>query len=99
MKHIVVYDRIVNVPEQIENLEFYKAYTMWRLAAIYQGIVKRVEDGTAASADAYRSTEYVEVFAEELAVEVRVADHHDLVGGAVLGLIQELIEPLTGRLL
>ena len=50
---------------EIENLEFYKAYTMWRLAAIYQGIVKRVEDGTAASADAYRSTEYVEVFAEE----------------------------------
>lgn len=50
---------------EVENLEFYKAYTMWRLAAIYQGIVKRAEDGTAASSDAYTSTAYVEVFAEE----------------------------------
>ncbi|MGR8920190.1 MAG: phosphotransferase family protein [Gammaproteobacteria bacterium] len=48
----------------IDNLEFYKAYTVWRLAAIYQGIIKRVQDGTAASADAPRTTDIVEQFAE-----------------------------------
>lgn len=48
----------------IDHLEFYKAYTVWRLAAIYQGIIKRVVDGTAASADAPRTTDIVEQFAE-----------------------------------
>lgn len=33
----------------IENLEWYFAYNMFRLAAILQGIAKRAEDGTAAS--------------------------------------------------
>ena len=36
--------------------DFYLAYNMFRLAAILQGIVKRVADGTAASADAQRAT-------------------------------------------
>ncbi len=49
---------------EIEHLEFYKAYTVWRLAAIYQGIIKRVQDGTAASSDAPRTTDIVEQFAE-----------------------------------
>ncbi|MGE0486416.1 MAG: phosphotransferase family protein [Gammaproteobacteria bacterium] len=49
---------------EIPNLPFYKAYTVWRLAAIYQGIIKRVQDGTAASADAPRTTDIVEQFAE-----------------------------------
>ena len=49
---------------EIEHLEFYKAYTVWRLAAIYQGIIKRVVDGTAASADAPTTTDIVEQFAE-----------------------------------
>ena len=49
---------------EIPNLPFYKAYVVWRLAAIYQGIIKRVEDGTAASADAPRTTDIVEQFAE-----------------------------------
>ena len=31
---------------------FYMAYNMFRIAAILQGIAKRVEDGTAASAQA-----------------------------------------------
>ncbi|MCB1747728.1 MAG: phosphotransferase family protein [Gammaproteobacteria bacterium] len=49
---------------EIPNLPFYKAYTVWRLAAIYQGIIKRVQDGTAASADAPSTTDIVEQFAE-----------------------------------
>ena len=36
----------------IADLDYYRAYTLWRIAAIYQGIIKRVEEGTAASADA-----------------------------------------------
>ncbi|MEQ8659767.1 MAG: phosphotransferase [Gammaproteobacteria bacterium] len=50
--------------KSIDHLPFYKAYTVWRLAAIYQGIIKRVQDGTAASADAPRTTDIVEQFAE-----------------------------------
>lgn len=49
---------------EIKNLEFYKAYTVWRLGAIYQGIIKRVLDGTAASANAPTTTDIVEQFAE-----------------------------------
>jgi aminoglycoside phosphotransferase (APT) family kinase protein len=48
----------------IPNLDFYKAYTVWRLAAIYQGIIKRVQDGTAASSEAPSTTDIVERFAE-----------------------------------
>ncbi|MBX9606871.1 MAG: phosphotransferase family protein [Gammaproteobacteria bacterium] len=48
----------------IEHMEFYNAYTAWRLAAIYQGIIKRVQDGTASSSDAPTTTDIVEQFAE-----------------------------------
>lgn len=48
----------------IEHMDFYNAYTVWRLAAIYQGIIKRVQDGTAASSDAPTTTDIVERFAE-----------------------------------
>ncbi|MSR13801.1 MAG: phosphotransferase family protein [Gammaproteobacteria bacterium] len=44
---------------EIPHLEFYSAYTVWRVAAIYQGIIKRVVDGTAASADAPKNTNMV----------------------------------------
>ncbi len=44
---------------EIPHLEFYSAYTVWRLACIYQGIIKRVEEGTAASADAPKSADLV----------------------------------------
>ena len=50
--------------KEIEHLEFYNAYTVWRMAAIYQGIIKRVEDGTAASADAPTTTDIVEQMAD-----------------------------------
>ncbi len=50
--------------QEIAHMDFYNAYTAWRLAAIYQGIVKRVQDGTAASSDAPSSTDIVERFAE-----------------------------------
>ena len=50
--------------KEIAHMDFYNAYTAWRLAAIYQGIIKRVEDGTAASSDAPTTTDIVERFAE-----------------------------------
>ena len=50
--------------QEIAHMDFYNAYTAWRLAAIYQGIVKRVQDGTAASSDAPTSTDIVERLAE-----------------------------------
>ena len=49
---------------EIPSLDFYRAYTVWRLAAIYQGIIKRVQDGTAASTEAPSTTDIVEQFAE-----------------------------------
>ena len=49
---------------EIAHMDFYNAYTAWRLAAIYQGIIKRVQDGTAASSDAPTTTDIVERFAE-----------------------------------
>jgi aminoglycoside phosphotransferase (APT) family kinase protein len=39
----------------IENIDFYLAYNMFRLAAILQGIAKRAIDGTAASAQAVQT--------------------------------------------
>lgn len=45
--------------EEIPYLDFYSAYTVWRLACIYQGIIKRVEEGTAASSDAPKNAELV----------------------------------------
>ena len=48
----------------IPGIDYYRAYTLWRLAAIYQGIIKRVQDGTAASSDAPSTTDIVERFAE-----------------------------------
>jgi aminoglycoside phosphotransferase (APT) family kinase protein len=50
--------------KEIAHMEFFNAYTAWRLAAIYQGIIKRVQDGTAASTDAPSTTDIVERFAE-----------------------------------
>jgi aminoglycoside phosphotransferase (APT) family kinase protein len=43
----------------IAHLDFFYAYTVWRVACIYQGIIKRVEEGTAASSDAPRSADLV----------------------------------------
>ena len=48
---------------RIDQITFYKAYTLWRVAAIYQGILKRVEDGTAASSDANTNIEIIIEFA------------------------------------
>jgi aminoglycoside phosphotransferase (APT) family kinase protein len=41
-----------NPAQVLEHWDFYLAYNMFRLAAIIQGIVKRVADGTAANAQA-----------------------------------------------
>ena len=47
----------------IPDREFYAAYNFFRLAAILQGIVGRVRDGTAASAHANRAAQSVEPLA------------------------------------
>jgi aminoglycoside phosphotransferase (APT) family kinase protein len=44
---------------EIPHMDFYSAYTVWRVAAIYQGIIKRVQEGTAASADAPKTADLV----------------------------------------
>lgn len=46
------------------NMDYYAAYNFFRLAAILQGIVGRVRDGTAASAEAARNAEAVRPLAE-----------------------------------
>ena len=45
--------------KELPDLNYYRAYTVWRLAAIYQGIVKRVEAGTAASSEAPKDASLV----------------------------------------
>ncbi len=48
----------------IGNLETYLAYNFFRMAAIFQGIVGRVRDGTAANPNAARMAEQVEPMAK-----------------------------------
>jgi len=49
--------------DEIRNLDYYRAYTVWRIAAIYQGIIKRVQEGTAASSEAPTDAAMVRKFA------------------------------------
>ncbi len=48
----------------IQNRDFYAAYNFFRIAAILQGIVGRVRDGTAASAHAERAGKAVPALGE-----------------------------------
>lgn len=48
---------------EIPHLDYYRAYTVWRMAAIYQGIIKRVQEGTAANAEAPSEATMVRTFA------------------------------------
>jgi aminoglycoside phosphotransferase (APT) family kinase protein len=48
----------------IPDLDIYLAYNFFRLAAIFQGIVGRVRDGTAANPNAARMAEHVRPMAE-----------------------------------
>lgn len=50
--------------EGIPDLDFYMAYNFFRLAAILQGILGRVRDGTAANADAAHMAQQVRPLAE-----------------------------------
>lgn len=52
-------------PEGIPHFEFYLAYNMFRLAGILQGIMKRVVDGTAASAQAVAMGKSARLIAEQ----------------------------------
>jgi aminoglycoside phosphotransferase (APT) family kinase protein len=47
----------------IDNIDWYFAYNMFRLAGIIQGIVGRVRDGTAASAHAQDNADRVKPLA------------------------------------
>lgn len=47
----------------IPDLDYYRAYTVWRMAAIYQGIIKRVQEGTAANPEAPKEATLVRTFA------------------------------------
>lgn len=49
---------------KIENWSFYMAYNIFRLAGISQGIVGRVRDGTASSAQAKEFESYVPILAK-----------------------------------
>ena len=53
-----------NVADVLEHWDFYLAYNMFRLAAILQGIVKRVADGTASNTQAPATIERVRPLAE-----------------------------------
>jgi aminoglycoside phosphotransferase (APT) family kinase protein len=53
-----------NPDRVLEHWDFYLAYNMFRLAAILQGIVKRVVDGTASNAEAPATAERVRPLAE-----------------------------------
>ena len=48
----------------IENWNFYLVFSLFRLAAIMQGIVKRAQIGTASSADAHSNADGVKGLAE-----------------------------------
>ncbi len=61
-QYIARYCALSGRPE-IPHLEFYSAYTVWRLACILQGIIKRVEDGTAANSETPWSVALVEELA------------------------------------
>jgi aminoglycoside phosphotransferase (APT) family kinase protein len=50
--------------DEIENLDFYLAYNLFRSAAILQGIIGRVRDGTAASAHALKLANAVRPLSE-----------------------------------
>ena len=45
--------------KSIDNWDFYLVFSLFRLAAIIQGIVKRAQIGTASSSDAHSSAEGV----------------------------------------
>ena len=55
--------------EGIENWNFYVVFSLFRLAAIMQGIVKRAQIGTASSSDAHSSADGVRQLAD-LAVDL-----------------------------
>ena len=57
--------RTGRTPESVlEHWDFYMAYNLFRLAAILQGIVKRVVDGTASNTEAPASADRVRPLAE-----------------------------------
>ena len=65
-EYVAAYCRRTNRPDGIPNLDFYLAYNFFRLAAIFQGILGRVRDGTAANAEAASMARQVRVRARNV---------------------------------
>ncbi|MGE3774919.1 MAG: phosphotransferase family protein, partial [Gammaproteobacteria bacterium] len=62
-EYIARYCELVGRPS-IPGIDYYRAYTLWRLGAIYQGIIKRVEEGTAANEHAETNPDLVKNIAQ-----------------------------------
>ncbi len=54
-EYIARYSERTGIPVNKEDFRFYLAYNMFRMAGILQGIMKRYQDGTAASEQALKS--------------------------------------------
>ncbi len=63
-EYISMYSKRTGRGDTIEHMDFYLAYNFFRLAAILQGIVGRVKDGTASSEHAAQNEERVIPLAE-----------------------------------
>jgi aminoglycoside phosphotransferase (APT) family kinase protein len=50
--------------KQIEGIDYYLAYNLFRIAGILQGIMKRAVDGTASSAQALEAGQRARTMAE-----------------------------------
>jgi aminoglycoside phosphotransferase (APT) family kinase protein len=55
------------------NLGFYRAYNLFRVAAIIQGVVRRLQDGNAASSNAAEVAARVQPLAQAGWVEAQAA--------------------------
>jgi aminoglycoside phosphotransferase (APT) family kinase protein len=63
--YIATYCERTDRSNGIEHFEFYMAFNMFRMAGILQGIMKRVVDGTAASAQAIQMAKAARPIADE----------------------------------
>ncbi len=62
--YVARYSERTGIPVRREDFRFYLAYNMFRMAGILQGIMKRYQDGTAASEQALRSGQAARPMAE-----------------------------------
>ncbi len=63
-EYVAKYSERTGIPVNKDDLRFYLAYNMFRMAGILQGIMKRYQDGTASSEQALRSGQAARPMAE-----------------------------------